>query len=121
MRTLSNSNRKSKGFNQSATSKWSLIGIPDHQGVMNVGGRLGAAMGPLAFRRVFTRLKGQGAVQSSLKDVGDLGGLGSNVAQNHDLASDLISQAHQSTGLSVIVGGGHDHGYSHLVGIRAAL
>jgi formimidoylglutamase len=121
VRTLSNSNRKSKGFNQSATSKWSLIGIPDHQGVMNVGGRLGAASGPLAFRRVFARLKGQGGVQSCLQDLGDLSGLGSDVAKNHKLASRLVSKGHQGTGLSVVVGGGHDHGYSHLVGIREAL
>lgn len=121
VRTLSNSNRNSKGFNQSPTSKWSLLGIPDHQGVMNVGGRLGAAMGPPAFRKVFGRFKGQGSVQSSLLDLGDLVGLGSDVATNHTLASAKISKAHQGTGLSVVVGGGHDHGYSHLHGIRAAL
>jgi len=119
--TLSNSNRKSKGFNQSPTSKWCLLGIPDHQGVMNVGGRVGAALGPSAFRKVFARMKGQGTVQTSLLDIGDLTGLGSDVAQNHDLASKLICKSHQSTGLSVVVGGGHDHGYSHLLGIRSAL
>jgi formimidoylglutamase len=121
VRTLSNSNRNSKGFNQSETFKWSLLGIPDHQGVMNVGGRLGAALGPVALRRVFSRFKGQGSVQQSLLDLGDLTELGSDVEKNHELASDRVCQAHQKTGLSVVVGGGHDHGYSHLHGILAAL
>ncbi len=88
---------------------------------MNVGGRLGASMGPPAFRKVFGRFKGQGQVLSSLLDLGDLSGFGPEVAKNHSIASAEIASAHQRTGLSVVVGGGHDHGYSHLHGIRAAL
>jgi formimidoylglutamase len=88
---------------------------------MNVGGRLGAAMGPLAFRRVFSRLKGRGDVHTALHDLGDLRDLGTHIEKNHALASSAVREAHQSTGLSVVVGGGHDHGYTHLVGVREAL
>jgi formiminoglutamase len=102
---------------------WTLLGIPDHAGVMNVGGRIGAAGGPLAFRRVFCRLKGRIPVQDTLLDQGDvagMGGWGGQVAENHRKASDRVREAHPRGSVSVVVGGGHDHGFSHLRGIAEA-
>jgi formiminoglutamase len=94
-----------------------IIGIPDHQGVLGLGGRLGSAWGPTAFRRVFSRLNGQQSVQQRIDDCGDVGGLTSNVALNHKLASEYIFDSIQNRNRSVIVGGSHDHGFSHLEGI----
>lgn len=101
--------------------KWSLVGIPDHAGVMNVGGRIGAALGPAAFRKVFSRLKGQVPVASTCVDHGDVGPISLNDAQaNHRRASDQVRDAARSCDVSVVVGGGHDHGFSHLRGLAEA-
>ena len=100
-------------------SKWCLIGIPDHQAVIHVGGRIGAARGPLAFRQALSRLR---HIQASLVLDQDVLNLGKNVAQNHRLAADAVRNVHAGEApLSVVVGGGHDHGYSHLLGLREAL
>jgi formiminoglutamase len=105
----------------SRLSNCSLIGIPDHQGVINVGGRIGQAHGPLAFRRVLARMAGSEPVRERLHDVGDLRDISSDVLVNHRRAADLIRDAHRATGLSIVVGGGHDHGYSQLLGVSEAL
>ena len=100
--------------------KWSLIGLPDHQGVIHVGGRLGAAHGPAAFRRKFFTLKGRLPIIDACRDAGDLTPIDSDVLVNHQRAIDLISKSHPTDGVSVVVGGGHDHGHTHLVGVRNA-
>lgn len=103
--------------------KWSLVGIPDDLGVVNVGGRIGAAGGPSAVRGALCRLKGPHDVKKSLKDFGDMDFSPSNSASAESIraryrdAADLVRRAHSSTGLSVVVGGGHDHGYPHLMAI----
>lgn len=88
---------------------------------MNVGGRLGAAEGPKAFLRCFERLKGRDGVQEALAAKVEVTGLGKDVKENHRRAADLIRDAHRSYPLSVVVGGGHDHGYSHLLGLAQGL
>lgn len=104
-----------------SSNKWSLVGIPDHQGVIHVGGRIGAALGPAEFRRVFGNLKGRDAVRSGMLDCGDLGTLSHDVSQNLAQAAEFVRNSHRAAGLSVIVGGSHEHGYSHLLGISQAL
>jgi formimidoylglutamase len=98
-----------------------MIGIPDHQGVANVGGRLGAMRGPAAFREIFQKMKGRHPVEKYINDLGDVKGLSAEVSLNHRRAADLIREGHRGHGFSVVVGGGHDHGFSHLLGIREAL
>jgi len=105
----------------SQRSKWSLIGIPDHQGVIHVGGRIGTSRGPSAFRSCFARLKGRDPVQATLYECGNVGPISPDIEENHRNATDLICNGHRASGLSVVVGGGHDHGYSHLLGIYRAL
>lgn len=100
---------------------WSLVGIPDHEGVFNVGGRVGAASGPSAFRRVFHRFKDADGVRESLVLDSDAGPIARDVASNHRAAAALVGQAQRASSLTVVVGGGHDHGYSHLVGVGDAL
>lgn len=102
-------------------SKWSLIGIADHQGVLNVGGRVGAVGGPRAFRRAFSRLKGRDEVHESLFDGGDFHPRSAEVSKSHEEAAKKVRDAHRSADFSVVVGGGHDHGFSHLVGLSQAL
>ncbi len=95
-------------------SKWCLLGIPDQEGVMHVGGRLGTALGPRAFRAVFSRLQGRDKVLESLAADVDL-------PLTHRQAADAIRDLHRQFRLSVIVGGGNDHSYSQLMGIREAV
>jgi formiminoglutamase len=98
-------------------NQWSLIGVPDHAGVIHVGGRIGSALGPASFRRVFGKMRGRSEVHEHCTDLGDVQGLGVDVEKNHRRASDAISKI---IGVSVIVGGSHDHGFSHLRGIAEA-
>jgi len=102
-------------------SKCCIIGIPDHQGIIHIGGRLGAAKGPNAFRKAFSRLKGRFPVHEAMEDLGDVQEITSNIEENHRNAAQLIQSGHSKTGLSIIVGGGHDHGFSHLLGIHRAI
>ncbi len=99
-------------------SKFCLLGIPDHEAVL---GRLGAKEGPRAFRRAFSRLQGPLPVGEFLVDLGDVDGLTPNVERNHRRAADRVQDAHKNEMVSIIVGGGHDHGFSHLLGISEAL
>jgi formimidoylglutamase len=98
---------------------WSLVGVPDHAGVMNVGGRIGASAGPQAFRQVFARMKGKNPVQKTLLDLGNVSPSG-QILETHRLASDKVRDAHSQSTISVVVGGGHDHGFSHLRGVAEA-
>lgn len=101
--------------------KWCLIGIPDHEGVINIGGRIGAAGGPLAFSRIFDRMTGREGVQETLLRKITIEGISRNVEENHLKAAETIRSVHQDGLFSVVVGGGHDHGFSHLKGIQLAL
>lgn len=100
--------------------EWSLVGIPDHEAVAHLGGRLGAARGPKLFREQFYRFKSKDPVLGSIQDCGDVRGLTSQIEKNHELAIEAVQLAHQKTGLSVVVGGSHDHGFTHLKGIQLA-
>lgn len=101
--------------------KFCIIGISDHQGVINVGGRVGAAGGPAAFRKIFSRFSGKNKIHDSCRDLGDVPGLNSDIASNHRKAADLICTGHTQNGISIVVGGSHDHGYSHLLGVLESL
>jgi formiminoglutamase len=105
----------------SKRSKCCIIGIPDHQAVLNVGGRIGSARGPAEFRKIFSTFKGKNSFRGVVHDLGDVLSLTRDVEANHLQASDLVFQGQRVTGFSVVVGGGHDHGFSHLRGILAAL
>ena len=100
---------------------WSLIGIPDHEAVFNVGGRVGAASGPAAFRRVFRRLSGELPLHELLKHDVDVQELGPDIEKNHERAATLIESCHSATGTTVVVGGSHDHGYSQVLGISRSI
>lgn len=102
-------------------SKCCIVGIPDHQAVFHVGGRVGAQRGPFEFRKVFSRMVGRHSLAEYLKDAGDVPGLGSDVALNHQQVANFIKPIHDAGALSVVVGGGHDHGYSHLLGVSKGL
>jgi formiminoglutamase len=43
------------------------------------------------------------------------------IEENHSRAATLVETATKEATRTVVVGGGHDHGYSHLLGVRQAL
>ncbi len=102
-------------------SKCCIIGIPDDQGVIHVGGRVGASRGPAAFRQIFSKFRGKFLIPSQVRDLGDVASLSGDISANHREASHAVRDAHLQFPLSVVVGGGHDHGFSHLVGVSEAL
>jgi formiminoglutamase len=105
--------------------KWSLVSIPDHVGVQNVGGRLGAAFGPRAFSEAFAKMNGHLPETTSLKTEMtrhfQLTAISPEVETNHRGAAALVREAASGADRTVVVGGGHDHGYSHLLGIHQFL
>lgn len=105
--------------------KWSLVSVPDHVGVQNVGGRLGAAFGPRAFLESFSRMSGHRPETPALKSLIHrhltLNPISPHVEDNHAAAAKLVREAATGADRTVVVGGGHDHGYSHLLGIREFL
>lgn len=105
----------------STLRNWCLLGIPDHQGVIHVGGRIGSVGGPDAFRKAFARFSGRDGVAESLIDLGNVGPISQDIEQNQQLGISMLAGGHQKCGISVFVGGGHDHGYTHLAGISHAL
>lgn len=99
---------------------FSLIGIPDHEAIMNLNGRIGAAKGPEAFRRIFMNLKSQESPLEALRDDVDASPLGFDIKQNHLVASQFISKRQTKGHFTIVVGGGHDHGFSHLHGVHSS-
>lgn len=97
--------------------KYCIIGIPDHQAVI---GRLGARRGPEAFRKAWRRLSGRIPMSDWVTDLGDVTGLTASIEKNHENAAELVRKAHLEFEKSIVIGGGHDHGYSHLLGIKRA-
>ncbi len=100
---------------------WMGVAIPDQQGVLHVGGRAGAAKGPAALRTVFDRFKSAASVGKACRGWEVVKGLTQDIEENHRLAIETITKAVSQAPVSVIVGGGHDHGYTHLEGLRRHL
>ncbi|MBN22146.1 MAG: hypothetical protein CL678_12775 [Bdellovibrionaceae bacterium] len=100
-----------------SSRNWSLLGITDHSAVMNLGGRLGSAQGPQAFRSAWKRLSGKVHLTEQMLDYGDCHPVGSSVLEIHDHTIDWIA-SRLTKSRSVIIGGSHDHGYTHLAAIK---
>lgn len=97
--------------------KWCLVGIPDDEGIFNVGGRLGASQGPDALRKVMTRLANYSELMELGLDYGNVP-LTTSIHQNYTEASHWIRNAQKESGCTIVVGGGHDHGYSQILGVH---
>jgi formiminoglutamase len=101
--------------------KCCIIGIPDHQGVIHVGGRIGAARGPHEFRHFFKKMNGRIPFSDQVVDQGDVQGFKIDIEHNHKQVCDFISKNTESGMIPIVIGGGHDHGYSHLWGLSQGL
>lgn len=99
---------------------WSWIGIADDLGVQYVGGRIGAAQGPEAFKRQFKRFTGHPDLWPHCveeKILADEIQRIPAIEARHDYAIQEIRRVHARSDRTVVVGGGHDHGYTHLAAL----
>lgn len=91
-----------------------LRGAPDDRGVLNVGGRVGAAGGPAAFRRalgnMMTGLSAELEGRVRL-DAGSDIPLGPSIEKAHADAAAALAGDLASGAIPVLIGGGHDYGY----------
>lgn len=102
-------------------TKAALLGVPDHLGVFHVGGRVGASKGPAAFRKIWQTFKSPAGVREKVRDLGDVAGMGDDVRANLDRTRAGCARAHAVAARSLVVGGGNDHAFAQLAGVRDAL
>ncbi len=95
---------------------WSLIEVPDDLGVYNVGGRLGAAGGPDTFWKLFSKMCSSNDILSKMAARVRVKVSSTSIEANHLSAADAVKN--ESKSITVMIGGGHDHGYSHLLGLQ---
>ncbi len=97
--------------------KWGLVKVPDQQGVFNVGGRLGAARGPAALAKSFAKFRPELPGREADRT---LSAVDHDPAINHTQAAKELADFHRDSknSVSIFIGGGHDHGYSQLLGIQ---
>jgi len=83
-----------------------------------VGGRLGAAQGPRSFRDQWAKLSGALELRQCCNDHGDLHQLTGTIEQHHQQTIDALTSKLSIQETSVVIGGGHDHGFTHLAALK---
>jgi formiminoglutamase len=102
-----------------------LIGFPSDEGVRRIGGRVGAAQGPLALRNAlyhFTpdaRSERMEDLLGHTSDLGDLEISGDVEADQRNLGEILAHQLVRGA-FVVVLGGGHETSYGHFLGYAFA-
>lgn len=95
-----------------------ILGIADDTGIRNVGGRVGAKDGPNATRQKLYKF----TTGKPLLPIYDLGDLlpGNSIEETHLDATKLIKQIIELGHFPIIIGGGHDLGFPHALGVLSA-
>lgn len=108
--------------NEKSSTEVVLIGFPSDEGVRRNGGRVGAARAPELIRSVFKRLTPHpehfdehAKVLSSMHDIGDVDITG-DVEADQQLLGNLAASVLESNQIPVIIGGGHETSYGHVLG-----
>jgi formimidoylglutamase len=92
-----------------------LTGFADDSGVKNVGGRAGAAAGPEKLREKLYRFT-TGALRLPVYDLGDLQAQ-SSLEHTHEAGAKITRHIHETGHIPIIIGGGHDLGFPHALGL----
>jgi len=95
-----------------------IVGFADETGVRNVGGRLGAALGPAALRQKLYKFT-TGAPTLPIYDLGDLLPLGT-IEETHRAGTLITRRIFETGHVPIVIGGGHDLGYPHALGLLEA-
>ncbi|MBN8550533.1 MAG: formimidoylglutamase [Deltaproteobacteria bacterium] len=106
--------------------KLALLGFPFDEGVRLNGGRVGAAAAPASIRKCFYRLTPDAqaapnftALLSASKDYGDLI-CQKDIAKSQELLGQAVSAVLLSSGIPILLGGGHETSFGHFLGFVAA-
>ncbi len=102
-----------------------IVGAPQHIGVERNGGRPGAAEGPAAFRKAFSKLAISAFEQHIntgklvIADAGDIDTEGKTLEQIHDEQYDIVAQILSHGYVPIIIGGGHDTAWPTIRALEA--
>ncbi|GAB4386160.1 MAG: formimidoylglutamase [Phycisphaerales bacterium] len=91
-----------------------LIGLPDDRGVAMNGGRVGAALGPAAFRAALARYGASEPLDRDWPRVCDVGDVqpGGSLTETHDRVSAAVGAVVERGLFPIAIGGGHDLTYA---------
>jgi arginase family enzyme len=96
-----------------------LIGAPDDRGVMNVGGRIGAAFGPKFIKEKFLQM-GEG-IDGALKNLiihhEKNAQYLETIEKSHESLKEMVTESLKKNFFPVVLGGGHDYGYPHVAAV----
>ena len=98
-----------------------LRGAPDDRGVLNVGGRIGAAYGPSAIRKLLEQMMlgiSSSWDHTQLHPGSDIT-LGATIEQTHSDFQKLLENDLKLRQIPLVLGGGHDYGYPHIAAAAA--
>jgi len=95
-----------------------IVGIADETGVRNVGGRPGAKDGPAAARARMYKFT-TGVPMIPIYDLGDLQPF-ETIERTHEEAAALVREIVARGHFPIVLGGGHDLGFPHALGVLKA-
>lgn len=89
--------------------RFGLIRVMDDEGVLNVGGRIGAARGPAAMSKCLGAFKGYEGNVSRISETVDILPASQGISKTHESVAAETLRLTQLGLNTVVVGGGHDH------------
>lgn len=95
-----------------------LAGFCSDEGVKRNLGRIGAKDGPIAFRDSFGELSQ--SLNQPLLDVGDILCEKNDLENAQHALSELVFHLQKNQNKTLIIGGGHEIGYGHFLGLNKA-
>lgn len=101
-----------------AERKIAILGYAGDEGVRRNRGRVGAAKGPDAIRKVLGSTAYHLPEKLAILDYGNIVTLGEDMESSHELISKTIYDLLQTNHIPVVLGGGHDLAYAHGKGVE---
>ncbi|PIQ49915.1 MAG: formimidoylglutamase [Cytophagales bacterium CG12_big_fil_rev_8_21_14_0_65_40_12] len=99
-------------------SQIALLGYACEEGVRRNQGRLGAAQGPDAIRKMLAVLPNHFEKETSLLDLGNIECDDQQLETTQAFLSRSVTQLLEAGAFPILLGGGHDIAYAHYAGIR---
>ncbi len=92
---------------------FSIFGYPDDEGILNNGGKVGAALGPDSIRASLYKMTPSKKINKiSIKDFGNLSFKSSSLKQRHIYALRKVEKELLNNKTCISFGGGHDYAYA---------
>jgi formiminoglutamase len=96
-----------------------IVGIADDTGIKNVGGRVGAKAAPPAVRARLYKFTKRAQAKVPVYDLGDLQPE-EKIEATHASATSLVRAIKDAGHFPIVIGGGHDLGFPHALGVLEA-